>query len=740
MATIGSLVISLEANMAKFTSDMDRAAKTAESAMDKVESAVEGAKHALEGLAAAFAIDKMVEFVNKGIESAASLEKLSAQTGISVESLSALRNVAVLSGTDFGQVAGAVDKLSKSMAGAQNGTGAAAQAFKALGLSVTDAAGHLKDPATMLQEIAKRLDDFKDGTAKNAVEMALFGRSGAEMALFLKQLAETGELNATVTGQQAEEAEKFQQKIRQLGIEFDTMRRNAILPLLPQMQGLTEAFADLVKNKDTVEAFTSIVSIGFRVIATGAVTAATIIGSIGERLVSLYNVAGQLAHGNISAAADEYKKGTAEIEKTAIAGQAMIDAIWAGPSYNPNPEKPKTGGGTQNLNFNPTTPVDRIKQQLAEQLKALNEQLKLEDELWKTADKKLDDDYKLSLVSLSDYGAQKIALLDKRLADSQQIYDQEIAAVESAIARETDANKRQEMIATLSETQMRKAQDLIKATADQAKAVEELRKASEEYAKQLTDLDVQYRLLIGDTEGATREQIAQADAMLRSKLEIEGNVDALAKLDALEKDRILRATNTPQAGMQRAASDYLKNINDIGKSFQDITTKMLKGVEDALTNFVMTGKLNFRSLIDSMIADLVRLSIQETIMKPLAQWFMGQVGGGGGILGSILGGGGGGMDPYAMATGTALGGAAVGGPAYAGVPMIVGERGVPEIFVPSSDGQILPSASDYAVSRGTTVHNYFTIQAPQGSVSRATQLQIAATAAMGVSRANLRNN
>ena len=42
-------------------------------------------------------------------------------------------------------------------------------------------------------------------------------------------------------------------------------------------------------------------------------------------------------------------------------------------------------------------------------------------------------------------------------------------------------------------------------------------------------------------------------------------------------------------------------------------------MEDALVEFVTTGKLDFQSLVDSMIADIARLVIQQSITRPLAQ-------------------------------------------------------------------------------------------------------------------------
>ena len=51
-----------------------------------------------------------------------------------------------------------------------------------------------------------------------------------------------------------------------------------------------------------------------------------------------------------------------------------------------------------------------------------------------------------------------------------------------------------------------------------------------------------------------------------------------------------------------------------------------------------------------------------------------------------------------------------------------------------------PIRSPMPGMRPMTVQNNFTIHAPSGSVSRATEQQIAAAAARGASRANVRNN
>ena len=68
-----------------------------------------------------------------------------------------------------------------------------------------------------------------------------------------------------------------------------------------------------------------------------------------------------------------------------------------------------------------------------------------------------------------------------------------------------------------------------------------------------------------------------------------------------------------KAGMQ----SYLQSISDTNKQIQDATVKAFKGMEDALVNFVMTGKLNFADLTRSILADITRIIIRQSIITPI---------------------------------------------------------------------------------------------------------------------------
>ena len=67
-------------------------------------------------------------------------------------------------------------------------------------------------------------------------------------------------------------------------------------------------------------------------------------------------------------------------------------------------------------------------------------------------------------------------------------------------------------------------------------------------------------------------------------------------------------------GANEAYHNYLTTINDVAKNTENAFTKAFKGMEDAMVNFVKTGKLDMSSLADSIINDFIRIQVQKSIM------------------------------------------------------------------------------------------------------------------------------
>jgi lambda family phage tail tape measure protein len=91
-------------------------------------------------------------------------------------------------------------------------------------------------------------------------------------------------------------------------------------------------------------------------------------------------------------------------------------------------------------------------------------------------------------------------------------------------------------------------------------------------------------------------------------------------------------------GMSEGIKAYLKEMEDKGKKAEELTKQTLQGIEDSLVSLVTTGKLNARSLINTIIAEFYRLRV----IKPLMAEIFGSGGSGSGLFGSLfsfLGGG-----------------------------------------------------------------------------------------------------
>ena len=108
-------------------------------------------------------------------------------TGMSTKSLQAYGYAAGLIDTDLETVTKTLAKNVKSMSAAQAGSGAAAEAYKKLGVSVTDAHGNLKDGETVYWQSIDALGKISNETERDALAMQIFGKSAQDLNPLIKQ-------------------------------------------------------------------------------------------------------------------------------------------------------------------------------------------------------------------------------------------------------------------------------------------------------------------------------------------------------------------------------------------------------------------------------------------------------------------------------------------------------------------------------------------------------------------------
>ena len=157
-------------------------------------------------------------------------------------------------------------------------------------------------------------------------------------------------------------------------------------------------------------------------------------------------------------------------------------------------------------------------------------------------------------------------------------------------------------------------------------------------------------------------------------------------------------------GMKSALEEYRAKAQDVAGQVKSAMTNALQGMEDALVNFVMTGKLAFNDLARSIIADITRIAIRSAIISPLLKMF--GIGVGSTVTEAV--GGEVTMASFNNANGNAFVNGKVQKYAYGGVvnkptffPManggvgLMGEAGYPEAILPlkrGSDGKLGVSA------------------------------------------------
>lgn len=142
--------------------------------------------------------------------------------------------------------------------------------------------------------------------------------------------------------------------------------------------------------------------------------------------------------------------------------------------------------------------------------------------------------------------------------------------------------------------------------------------------------------------------------------------------------------------------------------FRDLPTQMEVGaeafdsvmgnMERALNTFVQTGKLSFKDLARSIIADLIRIQMRAQMLSLFKGLFGGLFSGG---FGSGYAFGNQDLGQYLMGNGRASG-----GPVDSNTPYMVGERG-PELFVPRSSGSIVPNHALNSMGSTTNVTNNY---------------------------------
>ena len=323
------------------------------------------------GLAAAFTIDKIVSVAKASIDLGDSLNKMSQKVGVSVESLSALRNVGQLADASFEQLGAGMVKLSRNAADAAAGGKQQAAAFAAIGVSVKDANGALRPTQSILEDIAKKMAGYEDGASKTALATQLFGKAGAELIPVLNQLGEGGfekaaaaarDYNQVIGKEQAAQSEAFNDNLTRLTMAASGFANAVVKDLLPGLVAYSHDMAEAAKTNEGYASSASGVSTAIKSIVLALTTVKEFLSASGtitfaffDAIKTTFTASAQYIGTWAAGVAKEIKAaftiGGPSVADIKAETEGRLDAIAAGAKKSFGGIKDALGGGlTENVN------------------------------------------------------------------------------------------------------------------------------------------------------------------------------------------------------------------------------------------------------------------------------------------------------------------------------------------------------------------------------------------------------
>lgn len=602
--------------------------------------------------------------------------KLSQKTGVSVEALTALDYAAKLSDVTTEGLTKALQKLSVAMFDTQVNGDEGSAALKALGVSATDAHGQIRPTEAVLLDLAEKFARMPDGADKAALAVKLFGKEGLAIIPFLNQgregitalMEEAQRLGLVMSEDVARASEVFNDNLTRLSAIFEGVQRQigaAVIPILADFteqvilaQTETGSFGNelqrITANREATLTFLESVASGLAFVAESAVLLKRVIAQPFDSL----SVVGKDIE-------TWFKSDILRSMKTMGYDPKVIDAEIAKLQTARDDYVRAANDRLFSINQNPGY-ADRVAKFFDEQrrtVRVMGQKFVLDTEAQAKEVQAIYDKFLPTLprkpspsLDLSGFEKPKPA---EKLNEGEAFLNQlrsRLTRVQEGEAAELRARALQieakgykgvsveaeKYIQVLEAIERQKEKDKAfeayeKEEANARKIVETLigsnrqRIEGVQLQREMLDLSASERAVLQThtelekSAAAARKEAGQIqDAALRAQA-IEAINDALARqLPIIES--LVRANadyqRSAEFGAKSALRTYIEDATNAAKQAERAVTGAFKSMEDALTQFVMTGKLDFNSLANSIISDLIRIQIQRTITLPLANWAM----------------------------------------------------------------------------------------------------------------------
>jgi len=681
----------------------------------------------------------------RAVKLADDFQDLSDATGLSAGELMNLKQSMIAAGGNTESFAKATTKLSVAIGEAMGGNEQYQKSFQKLGVYVTDAGGKLRSTSDITQDVISKLADISDPAVRSAEAVKLLGKEAAKidwtqvkagkdaftdeniknLAAFQQRL---DQMAATLEKGLINNFGQLAKSVNQFLAEYDVKGFDAFLNRLQVASLRLSGFgaeADKVRNQfkqdlqakaetdaETQKLLKLSQTPGAAAVSRPQIAKGTFGATPEATLKAIAESAKRIAQDQADAQKEIELRGASDIEKINIEMRANIEKSVA---EIQNKERlsqaqkaketlasvakftEKAATDTAKVREDQERNINQLKQQYAQSNNAL---LGIEQtELQKVTDQIAQQPAKYKEIGdqlLKNAAAQdQIRKSIEETVRIRQVEKETSAIIDtrltSAVASSIQQNmlKLQALGASKEELAILQAQiDAGRQSYDLATSV----KGAYE-ARLITE---------GRIDELTKEQIKDAAtynnllAQRTARIDEEKNSKiALAQLDK-------QLTESFAVGWSNAYSKYVESSKNASEQAQTYFSTFTRGFEDAFVKMVQTGKLSFKDLANSLIADFARIQAKKALLGIFDMGGANSQGQGFsfgtlfGSIGKIFGFANGGMPPVNR-------------------PSLVGERG-PELFVPRTAGTIVPNEMLGGSSNVTNVT--YSIQAVDASSFR----------------------
>ena len=169
--------------------------------------------------------------------------------------------------------------------------------------------------------------------------------------------------------------------------------------------------------------------------------------------------------------------------------------------------------------------------------------------------------------------------------------------------------------------------------------MQELRGIALEYQRQIEDLQLRERQ---DLIGKSGEEIEEIRTKYNKMRDMAENAyKERVQFWQMEVDAVEQFSHDIGANYQKGLLEVADWYSNLGKDIQNATTSWANKAADSLASFVRTGKMDFKSLADSILDDIARIASQQLISGIISGTMSGWTGGarrssGGGFFSGLM--------------------------------------------------------------------------------------------------------